>query len=326
MTGGVMTRRGFAQSVVVSAALAPFAARASEPSSADQSDGMATPLRLVRRTIEIGLPRPFSVLHVSDTHLTRLSPEDRALMDEKGADWCTRRAKTFAGGASALSAAVSYAKRLRLPLFHTGDLVDFASRANLSAIGAEMSGADWFASCGNHEFRGWHGVAPPLEYGTSREERDRARAAFAQFVPNEISVSSRVVGGINFVQYDNGGFSDYLGAAQFEAVRREFAKGLPVVLLCHMPFYTEELCAALLKNDPSLSAERIGAAYVQGRPDKPNWAGRLEMSRWLRDQPLLKAVLCGHLHFEFTSVFSRTANQYVADANYRGTAYRYDFT
>ena len=134
-----------------------------------------------------------------------------------------------------------------------------------------------------------------------------------------------VMDGVNFVQYDNGGFSDYLAPQQFEAVKAEFAKGLPVVLLCHMPFWSEAVGEEILRTHKGLTKDRIDTGYVQGRPDKPNWGGRLEMTEWLRKQEQLKAVLCGHLHHDFTDDFSPTAKQYVAAANYRGAVCRYDF-
>lgn len=41
---------------------------------------------------------------------------------------------------------------------------------------------------------------------------------------------------------------------------------------------------------------------------------------WLKEQPLLKAILCGHMHRFFEERFSPTAMQYVVGANYLGDA------
>jgi len=288
-------------------------------------EGLMKRMKLIRRTVNVGLPKPFSVVHVSDTHLVRVSAADLGVMDAKAIAWYESRRQAFPNGIVGLAAAVAYAKDESLPLFHTGDLIDFASRANFAGIRLDMEGVDWFYACGNHEYQGWNGGLPAIAHGTSKEAREAGRKVYEDCAPNPIAVASRVIGGVNFVQYDNGGFSDYLGMWQFEEVKREFAKGLPVVLLCHMPFWSEAVGEAILRTHPGLAKDKINTGYVQGRPDKPNWGGRLEMTEWLRKQPQLKAVLCGHLHHDFTDDFSPTAKQYVAEANYRGAVYRYDF-
>lgn len=282
-------------------------------------------MNLTRRTVHVGLAKPFSVVHASDSHIVRVSAADLGVMDEKAVSWYESRRAAFANGIFGLAAAVSYARKESLPLFHTGDLIDFASRANHSGIRQDMDGVDWFYACGNHEFQGWNGGVPAIAHGTSKAARESGRRAYEKFLPNPIPVASRIIGGVNFVQYDNGGFSDYLAPQQFETVKAEFAKGLPVVLLCHMPFWSEAVGEEILRTHKGLTKDRIDTGYVQGRPDKPNWGGRLEMTEWLRKQEQLKAVLCGHLHHDFTDDFSPTAKQYVAAANYRGAVYRYDF-
>ena len=46
----------------------------------------------------------------------------------------------------------------------------------------------------------------------------------------------------------------------------------------------------------------------------------------LRKEPLVKAILCGHVHCPETDRFSPTAMTYVAGANYMGDVSRLDFT
>lgn len=319
----MFSRREFVGGALATGFLA-FASGADAAPSVGDGEALNR-MRLTRRTVQVGLTKPFSVVHVSDSHIVRVSAVDLGVMDEKAVAWYESRRKAFPNGIMGLAAAVSYAKNESLPLFHTGDLIDFASRASHSGIRQDMDGTDWFFSCGNHEYQGWNGGVPAIACGSSKEARETGRKAYEKFVPNSIPVASRVIGGVNFVQYDNGGFSDYLAPQQFEFVKREFAKGMPVVLLCHMPFWSEAIGEEILRTHKGLTKDRINTGYVQGRPDKPNWGGRLEMTEWLRKQPQLKAILCGHLHYDFTDVFSPTANQYVAAANYQGVVYRYDF-
>ena len=49
-------------------------------------------------------------------------------------------------------------------------------------------------------------------------------------------------------------------------------------------------------------------------------AATLEFVAWLREQPLLKAILAGHMHRFFEERFSPSAMQYVVGATYLGAA------
>ena len=46
---------------------------------------------------------------------------------------------------------------------------------------------------------------------------------------------------------------------------------------------------------------------------------------WLKEQPLLKAILCGHCHSFYEERFSPTAMQYTVEAGYKGGAYEIEF-
>ena len=53
---------------------------------------------------------------------------------------------------------------------------------------------------------------------------------------------------------------------------------------------------------------------VQQHADKPT----LEFLSWLKEQKLLKAILCGHCHRSYEERFSDTAMLYAVDATYHG--------
>ena len=56
---------------------------------------------------------------------------------------------------------------------------------------------------------------------------------------------------------------------------------------------------------------------MQQFSDKPT----LDFIAWLKEQPLLKGILCGHMHHFFEERFSKTAIQYTVGATYDGDAY-----
>ena len=312
------------------ASLKPFRALAGEAGKKTADHGefpesVFKQMNLRRVKVEIGLDKAFSVVHVSDSHITNVSAEDFEKLDDKTMEWYMSRSRIFAGGIPGLAAALLYAKKKEIPLFHTGDLFDFPSQGNLSMVKRDFAGRDWFFAPGNHEYHGWGPGAPAIRFGQTAQDRAAGRRLFEPYFPNPFPVASRMIGGVNFVQYDNGGFSDHMGIWQLERIKKEFAKGVPVVLLCHMPFFSMELVEQMTVGK-KLTREQINAGYLQGVPWCNNWGGRVELLNWLKTQPLLKAIICGHLHGEYTVDFAPGVKQYVADANYKGAVYEYTFT
>ena len=129
--------------------------------------------------------------------------------------------------------------------------------------------------------------------------------------------------GVNFVAFDNG--ETNLRAETVSGVKAEFAKGLPVVLLCHIPpVYTPKF----LENSNAMrrkillgqgESEQDIAKLPYPRPAELQYDGRTKSFwDWVRGQSLLKAVLCGHTHVEERDRFSDTAEMFVAGGNYEG--------
>jgi hypothetical protein len=159
--------------------------------------------------------------------------------------------------------------------------------------------------------------------------------------PNDLTVASRVINGVNFVAIDDGYYN--VTAEQHEAVKHEMEKGLPVVLMCHVPLYTPNHCQTILKGNGGLAGYMTGAplsiteTYQQdpSRPASEQWRNRtvqqraeqstLDFIAWLKEQPQLKAILCGHCHDFFEERFSPTAMQYTVEAGYKGGAYEIEF-
>ena len=310
---------------MAAAAVRPMLAAVAKGEPTGFKEAVFDQMSLKRVTVNIGLKTPVSVVQASDSHITYVSAADFEKLNDKTMEWYMSRSRIFAGGIPGLAAALLYAKKKGLTFFHTGDLFDFPSYGNLDMVKRDFAGRDWFFAPGNHEYHGWGPGWPAIKFGNKADERTAGRKLMEPYFPNPFPVASRVIGGVNFVQYDNGGFSDYIGHWQFEQVKKEFAKGLPVVLLCHMPFFTEGLVDQMLK-PKKLTKEQINAGYLQGVPWCNNWGGRVELMNWLKTQKQLKAVICGHLHGEYTVEFAPGVKQFVADANYKGAVYEYTFT
>jgi 3',5'-cyclic AMP phosphodiesterase CpdA len=299
--------------------LGGLVATAALPSLAD--DPGAFPLRgryerltLAYQRIDVGTTAPFSILHISDTHLSAAYPNEA---DAEGKlKSMERRTKTFGGRQEeALRDSLAWAKDNVDYVIHTGDLIDWQSRANFDLV-KKYFGDAMFGSLGNHEYTPDMWLSDPKE--TNDEAwKDRTRAQLAATYPFDISLHSQIVNGVNFVTIDD--VYGTVTAGQVERFRAEVAKGLPIVLCMHVPFFTDDIWLATTK-----FWARAGRKFEDGAvpPPKRDYLRQKEdpvtrdFIAYLKGEKLLKAILAGHLHITVQDRFSPTAMQYVVGGNY----------
>jgi UDP-2,3-diacylglucosamine pyrophosphatase LpxH len=279
-------------------------------------------LRLSQPKLRIGLGTPFKALHFSDCHITLANARDN---DRKRALAATRL-KVFPDSQARLAELLTYAKSSNEMILHTGDLIDFVSEANLDAATATFRGRDCITCPGNHEFSQYVGEATEDD-AYKQQSYAKVQAAW----PNDLTFFSRVAHGVNFVALDNVyyNFTD----SQLAKFKLEIAKGLPIVLLCHVPIYTPDLFTIAYAAANKTCAYLIGVpeermyGYTASRrtQQRPN-AATLAFIEYLKAQPLVKAVLCGHLHYSWSGQLSDSATQYVTGGAFNGEAQEITFT
>lgn len=271
--------------------------------------------------IRVGAKKPFGMLHMSDSHIAWMNSKDLMKADEVDLRWYESRRRHFATNATGLAAALAYAKAKNLHILHTGDLVDYISDANINYIRTDLEGTGCLYAIGNHERAGTPNPSP------STDMLPALRKKLEPYFPNPFCCASRIINGVNFVTFDNIGMCRDIFNAQFAAIKAEFAKGLPVVLACHIPFYTKELGDAQLKATPKMKTHNdITEAYLASPPNGRGYQINRKLREWLPKQKNLKALLCGHKHVESHSFFCENVMQYVAGATYKGNAYEITFT
>ena len=300
-----------------------------------RTDGSKDSLKMreIRKIrIPVGASKPFSALHLSDSHFTRVDGRD----NERKHKLAKSRRTIFPQAEAYFDAAVNYAREKDLLLLHTGDLIDFVSAANLDCVKDKLGADRWFVSAGNHEYSQYVGEAREDD-AYRAQTYPQVQAAF----PNGLTFASCVINGVNFVAVDDGYYN--FTKRQQKLMKKEIKKGLPIVMMCHVPIYTPEHAKAQLASNDGRCAYMTGAPLeltetyqcdpslpkeeqwrnrsVQQRADKPT----LEFIEWLRKQPLLKAILCGHMHTFYQERFSPTAIQYTVAAGYDGAAYEIEF-
>ena len=253
--------------------------------------------------IDLGLGKAFKALHLSDTHLNFFDAVDLAAAEPPVKERLRARWAALPQAAQSFLASLDYAKSRGLPLLHTGDLIDCVTEGNERVLAHTLDGLDLQFAFGNHEY---------LARGPKGPGQDAAslRRRLQRFFRNDLAVSSRILGGANFVSFDNARVK--LDAGTIARVRAEFEKPHPIVLLCHIPpFYTAKF---LEKASPN--TKNVWNSYDQATKD---------FYTWIQARPQLKAILCGHLHRAESDGFSETAQMYVAGANYAGYAYEITF-
>lgn len=257
-------------------------------------------VRFHRVTIAVGAEKPFGALHVSDTHLNFMTVRD--LLSAKIDDLSLYEGRrTVFDALSAFAACVLKSRRERRILLHTGDVWDYHSIANyrLAEDAFSMAHNSFFA-IGNHEING-HWV------DTRDEDWERLRSEIERHLPNPTLCASRVVNGVNFVAFDNNAEGEVRAPRQRGFLEREFARGLPVVLMCHFPLLSEQVRRDIRNGEGQFAGcrkqeDKVMPYLVYGLRDRRE----RELNDWLLDQPNLKAVLCGHKHHR--AVYSMGAN------------------
>lgn len=269
-------------------------------------------LSLGYHEVKIGLEKPFSILHISDTHLCA-AYDDELPYDRR---WARFRNSVFGGKQEeALRDSLAWAKENADAVLHTGDLIDFQTQANFDLVRRYFGRApDMFGCLGNHEFQR-HKEGEPIrntsEYNAL--SADELRRVY-RFDPE---LQSTVLGGVNFVAIEQ--VYGFVTASQVERFHAEARKGLPIVLCMHAPIMTESIWRANSKFWPGCGkkyrADTVAAVrgdYKRQLEDKTT----ADFVAYLKREPLLKAVLAGHLHIAVQDRLSPTAVEYVTGPNF----------
>jgi len=309
-----INRRNFMRRLAAVGVLLPTASLpviAEDKPSAFSKRGSFERLSLSYATINIGLEKPFSIMHISDTHFTEAYPNE----NEKKQTLKTSRTLTFGGRQEeALRDSLEWAKIHVDYIIHTGDLIDWQSEANFDLV-KKYFGTNIFGTMGNHEFSPDMWLSEPKEDSTEGY-KERSHDALSKVFSFDISFHAQVINGINFI-----GLDDVYGTVtrrQTELFKKEIKRGLPVILCMHVPFYTDDIWRASQRFWGNRKQQILGAKikptgdYLKQQTDPTT----REFINFLKHEPLLKGILTGHEHITVQDKFSKTATQYVVGGNF----------
>ena len=309
------SRRGFLKTALAGGALiatANLPCRGEDDPCVFPKRGKFERLALAYHRVEAGATRPFSILHISDTHLTAADVSE----DVKKQRLRRLRTQTFGGRQEeALVDSLDWAKANVDYVLHTGDLIDWQSEANFALVKKHFGGA-MFGSLGNHEYSPDMWLSEPKEVPTEAF-KDLTRASLAKVYPFDLALQSTVVNGVNFVTMDDvyGTFT----AAQVERFAAEAKKGLPIALCLHVPLFTPFIWQANMRFWTGNGKKFTSAAIPDFRGDalrQQEDPVTRDFIAYLKAEPLLKAILAGHLHINVQDAFSPTAREFVVGGNF----------
>jgi hypothetical protein len=262
--------------------------------------------------VKIGLEKPFSILHISDTHLCDVYEHEPRCKRDFG----RVRTRTFGGRMEeALRDSLSWAKSNVDAVLHTGDLIDFQSEANYDLVRKYFGQAgNMFGCAGNHEYQ--RRTEGDRIFNTSAYNSLSA-AELQKVFPFDLRFQSTEVMGINFISMEQ--TYGFVTADQVERFHAEVKKGLPMVLCMHVPFMTDEIWRAGRKFWARTGSKYRSAALAAAAGDYKRQIEDPVTSSfvaYLKKEPLLKAICAGHLHITIDDAFSPTAREFLVGGNF----------
>ncbi|MBR4331444.1 MAG: metallophosphoesterase, partial [Clostridia bacterium] len=216
-----------------------------------------------------------------------------------------------------LNAQIAYAEETCDPLVHTGDLFDFVSTANIEFAREVLKNPKILYVAGNHEYYIGRGHEDNVYRMNSYWTRGLDQLGVNMFF------TSRVVGSVNFVGIDDAYHT--VEPWQLKRLRMEVEKGLPVILFVHAPLFEQKLF------ERSVEYWKDGSAYLVGCDEehlmtypeylavtqRPNEATE-QFVEYVKREKRIKAVLAGHVHFNFESALPGGTMQYVTGRSHQG--------
>ena len=253
-------------------------------------------MQVVKSTLRLGAKEPFTILHATDTHILRTAEGER----ESRKKLANHRRQEFPHSEENLKFILDHVKKSGRQLIHTGDLIDFITPENLSAAKALADETGMLFVAGNHEMHTCpNDIFCDSDFADDLARREITLDTVNSYFPNDINYFCKEINGIKLIGINN---CDYqVKSRHLERLKSEVQDGLPIILFCHIPLYSEELCR--LRGDCMLATpDEIVLSYSPFRifEQRANDTTR-EFFGYVKDEPSIKCVVSGHVHFNFES-------------------------
>ncbi len=255
--------------------------------------------QILRTRIEVGLPEPVKLLHITDVHLTKFGDRD-SLEHRK---LLPSRYDTFNEAPldpeDYFREAIAMAEEMGTVLVVTGDVIDLHNPGNIEAFHAIAHGHDMMFTPGGHEHQ--CRFVRTMEEGWDYVQRVRTQLT-EEFPEFDLDFDSRVIGGVNVVTADNS--LDYFNAQTVCRFEKELQKGLPMILFCHDPL-----------NDPLIGRTEPYHPNISLTPEDYRVSNSM-LDKLLHD-PRVITTVAGHAHVSREYEIDGKTH-YITDGLFRG--------
>ena len=251
-------------------------------------------INIIRDELNIGAEKPFTIIHMTDTHLTGAYEHE----SEKIKQEFKARSIIFPNAEDYCEFVSKLSKENGWPIMHTGDFIDFISEEALDKAKKYFLENDIFMAAGNHEFaRCVGGDVEDAEY------RDTGFKIIKDYFTNNIRADKKEIGGVNFVALDNS--YGYFEKWQLDYLNEVLKENKPIVILVHWPLHTERFTRTFIGREGISPVLCVPESLMVNYPERAKarfTADEItkEVYEIIKNNPLIKAVLTGHEHMDFT--------------------------
>lgn len=198
-----------------------------------------------------------------------------------------------------------------------GDIIDFPSSANLEYLASSLQKlkTPYLYTPGNHDW------TYPWEYMTEKGKVDYL-PLFNPYMEGNTAIHTLEYDEFTLVAVDDS--SNQISPDALETYKEILSQGKPVIVLLHVPLYTESLLSKAKEvwdNSVTLGGGIHGGIY-------PDQTSTEFINLTLAADSPVAAVLAGHVHFGESSVLLGDKNipQITGDAGYKGKGTRIHLT
>ena len=268
-------------------------------------------MEVLKNVINIGIDKPFTFLHVTDTHFTETDLTDS---EERRLFAKDRRDVLFSETRSNVEFIERYVKEKGYPLYHTGDLIDFFTPENFRRAKSFYENTNMTLIAGNHEIHTCpNNVFCEEDFTVDLNFREERLDTAQKWFGNDIRYFCKEINGVYLVGINN--YDYQISAQNFERLKLLSKEGKPIILFMHIPLYSKELymfskCAMLAMPKEIVDGLPEFQQFEQ-RADKCTY----EAVEFIKSNTAFKAIICGHLHFAFESDITSDIKQYVTGLN-----------
>ena len=254
---------------------------------------MSTPELEITESVIIKIPgirQTRRFLQISDAHIAKACPGDGEAEQEEVLESEKR------WNDNGISALETFHKFIRLVkkedpdgVLMAGDMIDYYTESNVKCLNELLAGfpVEYLYVCGNHE----HG-----SYSLALPDVDTMYSRLAPLMRNAVSFYVRDFDGFRIVCLDNSTFD--VTEEQLEKMKAVMAESMPILLVMHIPLWTEEF-------------EKI-AWNMLDRDEKTTDNARAFAQLIRSEESCVTAVIAGHEHLAWSGEFAPGRMQHVS--------------